>query len=179
MKKSTFVFVIIGCEGSGKTYLARSFLKKVHPDARLIFDVNNEHHDLYPFPFDKSMDNFLTKIEKRKNCVSLFEDATSFFSTNGREQKLIELLIERRHTGNSFIFLFHSFQDVPKYILRRSTDIIIFKTKDLPEYMRTNYKGTVYLEGWTKVQEQAKTHKFFSSYPPPSGIAPPSCHIKQ
>ena len=173
------VFIFIGCEGSGKTFLARSILKHVHPEARLIFDVNNEHQDLYPVPFNRSMDDFLTKIEHRKHCAALFEDATSFFSVSGREQRLIELMIERRHTHNSFLFLFHSFQDVPKYILRRATDIVIFKTKDLPGYMDANYKNTEYLQAWKDVQTQAKGHRFFATYPPPKGVIPPSKHLKQ
>lgn len=173
------IIILIGTEGSGKTYLAKQLVKKVNRNALFVFDVNNEWKTEYPYPFDKSIDNFLDKFETVKKGVGVFEDATCFFSTRGRDGKLVEQMTGRRHTGNSFILLFHSFQDVPKYILRKATDVVIFKTKDMPGYMIQEFKNTIYLPAWERVMNEAKTCKFFSCYPPPKGSIPPSEHIKQ
>lgn len=175
--KQTKVIILIGTEGAGKTYRTKALIKPAK-NCLKVFDVNNEYQDLYPFPFNSNMATFLNECKKVKDAVIVIEDATSFFSTRGRDATLVEMMTARRHTGNSFLLLFHSFQDVPKYILRKASDIIIFKTKDHINYMQDEFKNTPYLDAWLEVYEEAKTSKFFSSYPPPKGTTPPSRHIK-
>jgi hypothetical protein len=167
------VIFLIGTEGSGKTYRAKLLTKNVHPKALYVFDVNNEWSKEYPYPFDPEIETFLTKIENTRKSVSVVEDATSFFSVHGRDDKLIKIITARRHTENSFILLFHSFQDVPKYIFRKATDIFIFKTLDSPKYMEREYSDTIFYEPWKRVMQKCNGHKFFSTYPPPKGVIPP------
>lgn len=166
------VIILVGTEGAGKTYTAKAITKPVHPKALVVFDTNKEWTKEYPYPFDRNMDNFLNKVDAMTNCVAVFEDATSFFSTNGREQKLVEIITERRHSHNSFIFLFHNFQDIPKYILRKGTDWYVFKTMDLESYMNNTFKNTIFLHVWKRVQQKAATNKFYSKSPPPPGTVP-------
>lgn len=177
--RSTYVFILIGGEGCGKTYMAKQLAKPVHPNSLFVFDVNNEWQKEYPYPFDRNIDKFLNKFEKVKNGLGVFEDATSFFPTRGEDSQLKEMMTARRHTGNSFILLFHSFQDVPKYILRKGTDIVIFKTKDLPGYMNNEYRNTLYLEVWQEVQNHAATNPFYNSSPPKKGTIPSFKHFRQ
>jgi hypothetical protein len=167
---------LVGCTGSGKTFRTRQLVSKANPKALRIFDVNDEWEDLYPFPFDPSMDKFLDKCEKTEDGVIVIEDATSFFSTQGRSQKLVELLVAKRHSNNTYILLFHAFADFPKYIYRKCTDIIIFKTLDGIQHL--NAIGNEQLTAaWQEVQNQANGHEFFSTQPPPSGVVPPSKHF--
>lgn len=178
--KMSKVFILIGCEGSGKTFCAKTICKGVHPGALFVFDVNNEWQKEYPYPFDRNMDNFLDKVDRSERSVSVYEDATSFFSRRGRDERLIQIVTARRHTKNTFIFLFHAFADVPDYILRKATDVIIFRTYDSPQWMYDNYKkNPVFLEAWQKVQDKCIGHKFWSSYPPPRGVVPPSIYLKR
>lgn len=164
--------IIVGGTGCGKTYFTKSLIRSVNKNALLVFDVNNEYSEFYPFPFDPDIDNFLSKCMKVKQGVFLFEDATSFLSNRGRSDMLTKIMVAKRHTKNTIILLFHSFRQVPKYIFDLSNLVVIFKTND-PEYKLSEFGNEKLIEAWQRVQTAAKDHPFFSSYPSPPGIAPP------
>lgn len=161
--------------GSGKTYMAKDIVRQagVHKDAMLVFDTNNEWREFYPYPFTADMDDFLNKAEKIKNGVIIIEDATSFLGTHSRSETLIRLLIGKRHSNNTYILLFHAFADLPKYIYRKCTHLVIFKTPDAQRHLDA-YDNDELTLIWKDVQDQCKGHKFFSVYPPPKGEIPPS-----
>lgn len=168
---------LVGMTGSGKTFRSKEMIKKVNRHALLIFDVNKEYEEFYPYKFDPDMDNFLEKASRIRNGVVLIEDATSFFSLQGRSDSLIKLLIAKRHSNNAYILLFHAFADFPKYIYRKCTHIIIFKTPDAIHHL--NAIGNDGLTAaWMKVQKECDGHKFFSTQPPPKGVIPPSLIYK-
>lgn len=175
------LLIIVGCPGAGKTYLAKQLIKPVHTGAAYIFDVNNEYGDTYRQWFtelDGDFNEFVTHIRRVKKAVILFEDATGYLPVNGRNVPLVKAIQARRHTGNTFIILFHSMRDVPKYIARFANAIYIFKTLDNPKFVRNEFdevvsnQGTLY-QTWSRVYEAAQGHKFFSSSPPPKGVTPP------
>ena len=100
---------IIGYTGQGKTLTTKALIKG---KKALIFDVNNEYEG---FGYcDKNLDKekFLNVALQVKNTCIVFEDATGFFSGKG-EDNLRRLLVNKRHTNNTYIFLFHSIQDTP------------------------------------------------------------------
>lgn len=177
--KSTKCIGLIGMEGSGKTTAAFNIAKNVNDDALRVFDINKEWTHRYKKPFNPDMEKFIEETETVRNCLNIYEDATGFFSRRGRESKLIQQMTARRHTGNSFMFLFHAFADVPPYIMRKMTDLIIFRTLDDQRWMWENYKHTIYYEAWEKVQKLSEKSKFWSTYPPPPGSVPPSVYIKR
>lgn len=166
-------FAIIGCTGSGKTYFTKQLIANVNKSALLIFDTNKEYEDYYPYPFDGDMDKFLEKARKVSNAVILIEDATSFFSTQGRSDELVKLMIAKRHSNNTYILLFHAFGDLPKYIYRKCTHVVIFKTLDSERHLKAIDNDALTAE-WQRIQNECAGHEFFSTYPPPKGIAPPS-----
>ena len=114
-------FILVGSTGCGKTYFTKQLLKTVHKNALLIFDVNNEWKEYYPYPFDADIDKFLEKANKVRKGVILIEDATAFLSNRGRSDLLTKILVAKRHTQNTIILLFHSMRSIPKYIVDIST----------------------------------------------------------
>jgi hypothetical protein len=117
---------IIGYTGQGKTLTTKALIKG---KKALIFDVNNEYEG-YGY-CDKKMDKekFLNVALQVKNTCIVFEDATGFFSGKG-EDNLRRLLVNKRHTNNTYIFLFHSIQDTPPIFFRMSNTLVLCKTMD-------------------------------------------------
>ncbi len=173
------VFMLVGATGSGKTYFTRQMLTSINPKSCLTFDVNNEWPEHNPYPiqngrFWPDMDIYLEKAMKLSNSVLILEDATSFFAVQGRSDLLVKILVARRHTGNTSILLFHSFGDVPRYLFRKVTAaVVIFKTEDNENDVLRLGKQKVF-DAWKRVQMECEGHQFFSTNPPPPGIAPPS-----
>jgi Helicase HerA, central domain len=167
-------FILVGGTGCGKTYFTKQLIKKVNKNALHIFDVNNEYRDYYDKPFNPDIDIFLEEAYKKMNAVILIEDATAFLSNKGRSDKLQKILVGKRHTNNTIILLFHSMRAIPKYIADVCTHIVIFKTNDPLAIVKKAFENDELTEAWQRVQNACKNHKFFSSYPPPKGVAPPS-----
>lgn len=167
---------LVGCTGSGKTFRTRQLVSKAHPESLRIFDVNDEWEDLYPKPFNPDLDEFLESCEGVSNAIIVVEDATSFLSTQGRSDRLVKMLVAKRHTNNTFILLFHAFADFPKYIYRKCTDIIIFKTLDSQKHLDVIGNDQL-TAAWNDIQNQCRNHEFFASHPPPQGVVPPSKHF--
>lgn len=166
--------ILVGSTGCGKTYFTKQLLKAVNKNALLIFDVNNEWKEFYPYPFDADIDNFLEKASKVRQGVILIEDATAFLSNRGRSDLLTKILVAKRHTKNTVILLFHSMRSIPKYIVDISTHIVIFKTNDPETLVERAFENEAITEAFKRVQSNCKGHPFWSAYPPPPGIAPPS-----
>ena len=177
--------ILVGATGCGKTVFTKRIIKGVNKKALLVFDVNDEYGEFYDEEFTPDMDDFLDKIydqktkkHKVKNCVCLFEDATSFFSTRGRDDLMVKLLVGKRHSNNTYILLFHSMQDVPKYIIRKCTDMVIFKTLDDPKYVEQNFNYSGIYKNWKEVDEKTKKNPFYSSQPPPKNTVPDFKHFR-
>lgn len=166
--------ILVGSTGCGKTYFTKQLLKNVNRKALLIFDVNNEYSEYFPYPFNPDIDIFLEKASKIKQGVILIEDATAFLSNRGRSDLLTKILVAKRHTKNTIILLFHSMRSIPKYILDISTHVVIFKTNDPLTLVEKAFENDAITKAFERVQNNCKGHPFWSTYPPPPGIAPPS-----
>lgn len=138
--------LIIGMTGQGKSKMTFKLIRNSNPC--LVYDVNNEYglHPKNPdwslnLPTDlrqprcryagdnMNMSDFMGLVRNRKNTNVVFEEATGFFSGNvGKD--LIQMAINKRHTGNNYIFLFHSLRSVPPKLLDFANIIILFKTGD-------------------------------------------------
>jgi len=165
--------IITGGTGCGKTFFTKSLIKKANRSALMVFDVNKEYQDVYPYPFNDDVDAFLDKCYRKQNAVILMEDATAFLSNRGRSDKLQKMLVGKRHTNNTIILLFHSFRAIPKYIMDLANTVVIFKTNDPEEIVSKGFGNPELTKAWRKVQDAAKNHKFFSTYPRPKGVVPP------
>ncbi len=176
--------ILVGGTGCGKTHLSKQTIKPINKDALVIFDVNGEYQQFYTYDFNPNIDKFLGQIydvETDKHLITkafvLIEDATSFFPTNGKDATLIKMLIAKRHSFNTYWMLFHNMQDVPKYIVRKCTDMIIFKTNDSPKYVKSEFDYLGIYDAWNDVQNLASKNRFYSSQPPPKGTIPNFKHI--
>lgn len=168
--------ILVGGTGNGKTFFIKKLISKYHKDALRIFDVNNEYSEFCQKPFNPDIDEFLDECYRTKNGVILIEDATAFLSNKGRSDTLTKILVGKRHTKNTIILLFHSFRAVPKYILDLCNHVVIFKTNDSQKIVESLQRDEI-TKGWLAVQNAAKNHKFWSSYPPPKNIAPPNALV--
>lgn len=165
--------ILVGGTGCGKTYFSKNnLIKYANKSALHIFDVNNEYKDFYPYPFNPDIDVYLAKASKLTNAVLLMEDSTAFLSNRGRSDALTKIMVAKRHTNNTIILLFHSFRYIPKYIFDLSNLVVIFRTND-PLKKIEEFENEELTAAWLRVQDAAKNHPFWSSYPPPNGTAPP------
>lgn len=127
--------VVIGMMGTGKTTVIKRYIsgKRV-----LAYDVNNEYRDLHDdnrkqrsrvTPLDIHYSEFVKMCRSRRNTVCIFEDATGFIEGK-LDAEFRQFLIEKRHTGNVSIMVFHSISAVPPKILQLCDIVILFKTND-------------------------------------------------
>lgn len=131
-------FLVVGCTGSGKSTFVRNVMKKVPKKALLLHDVNGEFTDIQPYK-DEEFEEFIERAGQVRNAVIVVEEATNFFDSQSTDKTLKRMLVGKRHRNNTIFLLFHSFADVPPYIYKKCTHVIIFKTNDSIEYVAKRY----------------------------------------
>lgn len=142
--------IVVGARGTGKTTNNREMISKVHPDARLILDVNGEYKDLFPHEMI-GFKEFTTMITKVKGAVILIEEATIFLSNRGYNGDIVDVLVKARHRDNTIIFSFHSFNTIPNYVWELSNYVYIFKTNDDLDTIKS-YKKPKLEAAFTEIQ---------------------------
>ena len=110
-----------------------------------VFDVNNEFEELEKTQgwkrhtkLDKKL--FLSEVSEMRNTVVLVEDATGFFSSRVNE-KMLQLAQGKRHTGNVYIFLFHTVYYIPENLQTFANYTVIFRTNDEPGKVFKKFPG--------------------------------------
>jgi molybdopterin-guanine dinucleotide biosynthesis protein len=128
------VIAIVGKKKAGKTTLTAALIKKFSRPSTYIYDINNEYTRKFNLKNDYTgpinTDKFLEAASKVKNSCIVFEEATSYFSSKGREAQLVDIISRSRHTNNVVILIFHSIADFPRYIYTFTDYIGLFKTND-------------------------------------------------
>lgn len=127
--------IIAGMTGQGKSVWIKN---KLAGNKCFVFDVQNEYTDLSNNPLasrsrNVSLDEkqFVSQCFQKKNTVCVFEEATGFFE--GKLDKDVRrLVLSKRHTGNVFIFCFHSISAIPPRLMQLTNFVILFKTGDEP-----------------------------------------------
>lgn len=131
------VILIIAQTGQGKSTLCKHFILEKNC---AVFDVNNEY-GLEPysknnngkipkrFMYYGDHERYITICGGLQNSVCIFEEATGFLGFN-TEKNMRALLVNKRHTNNYYILIFHDINSVPKFILGQANIIILFKTGD-------------------------------------------------
>jgi hypothetical protein len=123
-------WIIVGGTGTGKTTFTKNALTKIHPAARMVFDINNEYPELYNVPFNPDFNKFTLAATKVKNAFIVFEEATMFLRRQGVGENVINILVRKRHTNNTVFLIFHSLRLVPRDLLDLCNFIVIHKTND-------------------------------------------------
>jgi hypothetical protein len=137
-------FMIIGGPGAGKTPFVRNFIADSYC---CVFDVQNEYGERTKYPGQTpvrltdntkeprsryvggDVEQFISICNLKRNTVCVFEEATAFFE--GRTGKSMRrLMINRYHTGNVYLLLFHSINSVPPRLMELSGNVVLFRTND-------------------------------------------------
>ncbi len=153
-----FSLIIVGYQGAGKSLLAKNLIKKIHPSRLHILDIYNEY-DYIPgadryltvnnrLDFDRFKNDMVT-LEGR---IFIAEDATIIFSHRGRSQELLESIIGKRHSQNTYIFLFHSLRAIPRDVFDYSDQLWLLKTGERSDIVESNFKGTDVIEVFEQVK---------------------------
>lgn len=151
--------ICVGGTGKGKTTFVKSRLRKVNKNAIHLYDVNNEYTEFYKGKFT-TFETFTEKAAKITNAVIVFEESTIFFSHTGSSQTIREILVRKRHTQNTIIFVFHSLRQIPRFIIDMCNYMVIFKTNDNAELVEKRFDNEVITSAYNRVKENKDDHFF-------------------
>lgn len=158
MDKIGLNVVVIGAPGEGKTYFIRQLLRRMRAPRQYIFDPNEEYTERndYPGPMTpESFGNFCN--QNSRLAVNVFEEATFFLTHGSRQREIVELITRKRHKRIVNIFVFHSINTLPAWVLPMIDNIILFKTRDRADLIRTKYESNPELyEAFNQVQSLGK-----------------------
>lgn len=159
------VIGIIGKKKVGKTTLTAHLIKKFARPNTYIYDVNNEYTRKFgcnnDYKGNYSPDDFLSNISNVKNSLVVFEEATTYLSTKGREKILLDFIYRSRHTNNVVILVFHSLADFPRYIYSGTDFIGLFKTNDLRGSLDNKFRKNAYfISIYDRVRVNPSQHYF-------------------
>jgi len=146
--------IIVGGTGTGKTSLAKTLLRKTPAKNRFIFDINNEYSEFTPEPLDpfEPFEKFIEKAVNLSGRCIMLDEATIFLSNRGSNNLVKQLLVQKRHKKNVVLLVFHSFRQLPRYILDLANFIVVFKTNDSPELIESKYQNPDLLDVFNKVK---------------------------
>lgn len=136
--------LIIGAAGQGKSPFIRKYIEGKRC---FVFDVQNEYGYKTKYPNQipaKLSDNlnaercrftemnvkkFIELCAKKKDTICVFEEATAFFQ-GATSESMRRHLINRYHTGNPSLLVFHSINSVPPRIMEMCNYCVLFRTND-------------------------------------------------
>jgi hypothetical protein len=136
--------IVIGMTGEGKSEFVKQYINNRNC---LVMDIQDEYgaRTKYPdqVPINLStntslprsryiggdFNEYLRIVATKKNTVCVFEEATMFLEGRiGRDMR--KILINKMHTRNVYILLFHSISSVPPRILQLCNYVVLFRTND-------------------------------------------------
>lgn len=152
--------IITGATKTGKTTYVKKQLDQI-PNKRsiIVYDVNNEYQDYYPYEF-LHFEAFMNRIKDTQNSVMVFEEATIFFSNRSTEKILLDILTRKRHTNNYIFLCFHSLRAIPLYVYELANYITIFKTNDASNRVDQKFKDDRLNRVFLDVKNSNNPHYF-------------------
>jgi len=135
----TDIFCILGKRGSGKSEIAKHFLRQMQNEEYpiLILDINNEYtHKEFPEATiyqGKSITDYVENysheidkfISKNNSGMIVFEDVDVLVSSTNIPMPILDLVIRGRHKNIGCMFLFRRANNIHKQILYNSHHIFI------------------------------------------------------
>lgn len=174
-----YAFCLIGMTKQGKSRYARRLITERGQEnfGAFVNDVNDEYgqyrrdretgalmpsvglttdvtayRSRYVHDMDKggnSMKEYLKLVARKKNTTCIFEECTAFFK--GRTPDVLcEIIINKGHTLNNYVFCFHSIRSVPPELLGLMDYVVLFKTADNESIVKG--KDQKLLPYWLKLQ---------------------------
>lgn len=144
------VILVVGARGMGKTTTVKSLLNKVHPDSRIVLDVNGEYKDLYPRPFI-GFESFAKMLTKTRKAFIVVEEATISLSNRSYSKDMADVLVRARHAENTIVLVYHSIRNIPRYIYDLANTVILLKTNDSEENLK-NLENEKLTAAWKKIK---------------------------
>lgn len=146
-------YIVVGAPGMGKTPFVRALIEGRRC---FVFDINNEygqrtkyvgqtpvglsdnHRDERSRYTGTDVKQFSEIVLTKRNTICVFEEATAFFQ--GAQDKLTRrILINRYHTENTYVFLFHSIAAIPPSIMTMCNIFVLLHTNDQDHYVLRKY----------------------------------------
>jgi len=154
--------IIVGNTGTGKTTEAKKLLSSIQMK-KYIYDVNNEYREYDKQAVFPNFKIFLSNAKMMRDTVIMFEEATIFLTHASSSESIRDMLVRKRHTNNIIIFNFHALRQVPLYLLDFCNYLIIGKTNDIPDKMRTKFDSfTDIVDAFNRVNES--DNKYIKEY---------------
>jgi hypothetical protein len=145
-----FTYIVVGAPGSGKSEWVKELVRQRRS---FVFDVQNEYgvrtkyKGQVPLNFSdnpnaiqaryvpksarikEDAEKFMEMCRTKRDTVIVFEESTIFFE--GRTNELTRtLMVNRIHTKNVYVFIFHSIAAIPPRIMQMSNFVVLHKTLD-------------------------------------------------
>lgn len=149
------LITIIGGTNQGKSYFAKQMIRPKGVNC-LVYDVQDAYGPTSTKPNDIILDlpadwkaprgryygdtrEFLHYANHRTNTTILIEEATIFFEGKTYDQ-MRKLIVDKWHKKNNIIILFHTINSVPPRILEMTDKVILFKTGDDENTVKSKYR---------------------------------------
>jgi hypothetical protein len=150
--------IIVGATDTGKSYFIKKLLKKVpNKQALLIYDIEGEYEEFYPYRLEE-FETFINKAVNYENAIIVLEETTAFLSNRGDNMTVRKLLVQKKHSKNYIILVFHSVRMIPRFIYELSNFITIFKTNDAPDMTAKELKDHRLEAIMTEVKNSKNPH---------------------
>lgn len=159
---------IVGARGMGKSTETKRYLSIVPEKARLVYDPEGEHQDLFPYPFIP-FQQFKQKAALVEDAFIVWEEATIIIPNTSHDEAVKEMLVRARHRNNTMLFVFHSFRYLPRYVFDLLDYIVIFKTADSEKFIQQRYDSDRFTEAFMRVKNaeflyNEKTNRYYSPH---------------
>lgn len=120
----------------------------------------NRNGRLRVSPVDFDINKYLAISKVMRGYTMLIEEATGLFPNGRISQDMIEQVLSKRHTGNSFIFIFHSMHRVPPQMYEFIDSLYLFKTNDLEKNMKSKFPTMIENGTFRRIQNEKNPFYF-------------------
>lgn len=139
-----YLIGIAGSTGTGKSTFAKKTVEAAQ--ACFVYDRQNEYKNLPSYAgqilpkmrYFGNFDEYIEICDRLKGYTIICEEATGIFS--GRAgRSFIDIVLSKRHSGNTFVLIFHSIHRVPINIYEFMDFFILHKTNDIEKNIISKY----------------------------------------
>lgn len=150
MNRDAKIILIVGGRGSGKTYFLEHHLRK--DDTIVVEYFKTERWKGYKKVFFSDVLSGKINIKELGNSVIVFEDATSYISSN-MANYMRRLIVNSKQVGSDVILVFHSINIIPPFLWYLVNNIILFNCAKPRETATNSDYFAEIMEKWQQLQK--------------------------